>query len=208
MPKSDNSPVFLPVFAAEWDGLPEVFRKHYANRAYSRDTVLLRGEMQFEASRLARWLSPLLRLGGMPPLFTESGVAATVQIASLPDRAAVTFSREFLRKGRKPLYFRTEMHPLGQGEVIDWTRGDSGWNAAFSIEGETINMAHRGYCGRLFGKRFHLPLEWLIGTCNAHETAEGDNRFSMRMEMRRRNGKLFYAYGGMFEVAGVMRRNA
>lgn len=208
MSRPERKPVFQPVFGESWQTLPPVFHKHYANRAHSRDTVVLKGTMRFEASPLARFLSPFMHFNGMVPMFSAQDVPATVQICSRKDDGAVQFAREFAVTGRrKPVKFETEMQPVADGEVVDWTKGDIGWHAAFTYNENAVEMAHRGYRLRLFGKSFRLPLEGLIGTCTAWEKAENDNRFSMRMEIRRRNGKLFYAYSGEFDIAGVMRRD-
>lgn len=208
MAKAERKPVYQSVFGASWGALSPVFHKRYANRAHSRDTVVLKGTMRFEASRLARLLSPFMHFNGMVPMFSAESVPATVQICSQQENAAVRFAREFAVEGRrKPVRFETEVQTLTEGEVVDWTNGDIGWHAAFTYQENALEMAHRGYRLRLFGKTFRLPLEGLIGTCTAWEKAENDNRFSMRMEMRRRNGKLFYAYSGEFDIAGVMRRD-
>lgn len=199
--------IFQPAFGEQWSKLPPVLHKHYANRSHSRDTVVMQGTMQFEASRMARLLSPLMRLSGMVPMFTAKDVPATVQMASQPDKSSLAFHRVFNVPGRKPLTFLTEMEPMGGSRFIDWTRDDIGWHMEIASDENGVTMSHCGYYGRLFGKIFRLPLEWLIGTCNAWEKVEGDNHFSMRMEIRRRNGKLFYTYSGEFQIAGVMRRS-
>lgn len=208
MARAERKPVFQPVFGESWNRLSPVFLKHYANRAYSRDTVVLKGRMRFEASPLARLLSPFMQFNGMVPMFSAEDVPATVQICSKQGGTSVHFAREFAVAGRrKPVRFTTEMQPYAEGEVVDWTNGDIGWHAAFHYKGNALEMTHRGYRLRLFGKSFRLPLEGFIGTCTAWEKAENDNRFSMRMEIRRRNGKLFYAYSGEFDIAGVLRRD-
>lgn len=206
MGKPDRKPVFEPVFAEGWKSLPPVLQKHYAPRAHSKDMVVLQGEMRFAASRLARVLSPLLRLGGMLPLFNASGIPATVQIAAKPDDAAVVFHRAFRPEGRKPFTFLTTMQPQPDGTVIDWTPGGIGWNMQMRYENGKVRMRHIGYVGRVGKLRVALPLGWLLGECNAWEEPLGDNRFAMRMELTR-GGKLFYAYSGEFEVAGVIRRD-
>lgn len=208
MPIPDKSPVFQPVFANDWGQLPPVFQKRYAHRGQCRDTVVLTGVMQFHASRWARVLSPLLRLRGMPPMFTAKDVPVTVRLTGQGEAGTVHFSREFAVQNRKKsIMFDTLQQLAEDGEVIDWTRGAVGWVAAYRYQDNTVRMAHRGYRWRIFGKSVAVPLEKLLGTCSVWEKAENDNRFTMRMEMRRANGKLFYGYSGTFDIAGVMRKD-
>lgn len=204
MAKAEKNPVFAPVFGESWASLPPVMQKHYANRAHSRDVVVMTGVMQFEASRLARFLSPLFRLGGMLPMFSANNVPVTVQIASKPDSDSVVFHREIRREGRKSVVFITTMQPVGENRLIDWTAGNIGWHMEMTYADGNVTMRHCGYNGRL-GKRIcFMPLGWLLGECNAHEKVIDENRFSMGMEIRK-NGKLFYGYSGEFEIARVIR---
>lgn len=205
---AEHTPLFRHVFADSWDALPPVFLKRYAHRGGSRDTVVLTGVMQFRASRLARLLSPILRLRGMPPMFSATDVPVTLRITGQGESATLHLAREFSPQDRrKPVRFDTLVQPAATDEVIGWARGAVGWVASYRYQEQTVRMAHRGYRGRLFGRTFRLPLEKFIGTCNAWERAENDNRISMRLEMRRPDGKLFYGYSGVFDVAGVLRKD-
>lgn len=206
MKKANKEPLFQNAFGAGWQNLPPVLQKHYAPRCHSKDVVVLHGQMQFVASPLARFLSPFLRLGGMLPMFNAQDVSATVQIASKPESAAVVFHREFAAQGRRAFLFLTTMQPQPDGTVIDWTAGGIGWHMQMGYENGKVQMRHLGYAGRLGKRRVALPLGWLLGECNAWEEPLSDNRFAMRMEITRR-GKLFYAYSGEFEIAGVLRRD-
>lgn len=207
MDKTDKAPVFQPVFADAWAALPAVFQKHYAHRSHSADAVALQGVMRFRASKLARFLSPVMQMGGMLPMFNAKDVPATVRITAEQNNRAVRFQREFTSPKGKPLTFGTVMAVQPDGQVIDWTRGGIGWLAAFHYAEGRIEMQHGGYVWRLGKKHIRLPLERWLGECHAWEEVEGDNRFRMRMEMRRADGSLFYGYEGVFDIAGVMRRD-
>lgn len=207
MAKARKPYLFQSVFGESWDNLPPVMHKHYAHRSHSNDTVVMQGMMQFKASRMAQLLSPILRISGMVPMFTAHNVPVTVQMCSQPDKAAVAFRRVFNLPERKPITFNTVFEPQQDNCLIDWTDDDIGWHTQVSYANRRVTMAFKGYCGRLFGRTFRLPLAWLIGTCTAWEKALDDNRFLMCMEIRRSNGELFYRYEGEFHITGVIRRD-
>jgi hypothetical protein len=207
MDKTDKTPVFQPVFADAWSALPTVFQKHYAHRSHSADAVALQGVMRFRASKLAGFLSPIMRLGGMLPMFNAKDIPATVRITSVQNARAVHFQREFTDRKGRPLTFTTVMAVQPSGHIIDWTWGGVGWLASFHYAEGRIEMRHQAYVWRFGKKHIRLPLERWLGECQAWEEAEGDNRFRMRMEMRRPDGTLFYGYEGIFDIAGVMRRD-
>src|SRR5690606_28178496 len=52
-PQIDNlrkrdQPIFQPIFAQDWDRLPAVMKKHYANRPYCQDRTIVDGRMSVE----------------------------------------------------------------------------------------------------------------------------------------------------------------
>jgi hypothetical protein len=185
-----------------------VLQKYFAHRSHTNDTVTMQGTAQFKASGRAKWLAPFMRIAGMPLMHTAENVPASVQIASVPTKHAVAFHHQFeFPNGKKPLIFLAELEPQGLHNLIFWTKDDTGWRTEMTYDSKRINMNFGGYCGRLFGKIFRLPVAGLIGECTAWLEPIDSNSLSLCVEMRRRNGSLFYAYNAQFTISGVMRRD-
>lgn len=85
-----NAPIFQSIFGKEWDSLPIVLKKHYANKAYSNDVVKLDGIMDITLSTLTRLLKPLFRLTGALVPYEGSNIPTIVYSkAATPQREAV-----------------------------------------------------------------------------------------------------------------------
>lgn len=196
-------PIFQAIFGDQWNQLPAVMHKHYANRPFSEDVVTVEGIMKVELSPLARMLSPLLRLSGALVPYSAENITTTVHFRSEKDTAAFCFDRIF-RFPQKPLYhFRSRMIPVGSNEVVEYMPIGIGWHAAFHYDGKRVLLTHRGYRIKLFGKEMRAPLEWLLGKGEAFEEAMDDNRFLMRMDIRHALFGLVYSYSGVFTVSEV-----
>jgi len=195
-------PVFKNIFAADWDRLPRVFRRHYACRAGTADSAACEGVMQVRASWLGRLLSPLFYLSGTLVPYTGDNVSATVRFASRRRRgvAGFAFDRVFYFQGRKPYRFGSFLIPSGGNEITEYTRLGLGWRAAFVLDGDKIDMQHRGYTLTLFGKDIPFPGEFLIGRPHASETALDDDRFSMTMEITHPLWGRVLGYSGIFTM--------
>jgi Domain of unknown function (DUF4166) len=200
---SELAPIFSSIFGASWSQLPPVFRQHYANRAFSRDEVVVEGVMAVEMSWLARLMVPLLRLSGALVPIAGRDIPVVVTFRSDPESAAFCFDREFRFPGREPYHFRSVMIPVGGNEVIEWMAIGLGWRAAFSLAEGRVRLNHRGYALRLFGKAIPMPLEFLLGRGAAWEWALDDTGFSMEMTIRHRLFGKVYGYSGTFRVKEV-----
>lgn len=196
------NPVFKEIFAADWDNLPRVFRRHYACRAGTDDSAACEGVMQVRASWLGQLFAPLFYFSGTLVPYTGDNVRATVRFASLRARGAngFAFDRVFYFAGKKPYRFRSVMIPSGGNAMTEYTRLGLGWRAAFVWTGQKIDMQHRGYTLTLFGKDLPFPGEFLIGRPQASETALDDDRFSMTMEITHPLWGRVLGYSGIFTM--------
>lgn len=196
-------PIFAPVFAEQWQQLPPVMQKHYANRSFSRDVVTVEGLMKVEVSAFAKLLSPLLRLAGTLVPYAGENVPVTVHFRSEPNSNIYCFDRIFHFPGKAAYRFTSRMLPVGGHDVVEFMRFGIGWHARYGWDGQKVVMEHQGYALRLFGKLVHLPFEWLLGRGNAWEEAMDDDRFCMYMDIRHRLFGKVYAYSGEFTVTEV-----
>lgn len=197
---NNNAPIFQSIFGKQWDSLPPVMHKHYANRPYSNDAVTVEGVMKVELSAFARLLSPILQLSGALVPYAGDDIPVTVHFRGEPESSAYCFDRIFHFSDKKPYHFRSRMVPVGGDEVVEFMSIGIGWHARYRYDGQKILIEHRGYKIKLFGKMIRLPLEWFLGIGYAEEEAISDDSFRMYMDIRHKLLGRIYAYSGEFTV--------
>lgn len=205
-PKIDNlgrksRPIFQSVFGAQWDDLPPVMKKHYANRPYSDDKTTVEGVMKVESSTLGRLLTPLFLLAGTLVPYEGENVPATVHFTSEPKSDVFRFDRTLRFPGRKPYRFFSRMKPVGGNALVEFMRFGLGWHMAYDWTGEKVTLTHKGYVLNIFGFLLPLPLGLLMGTGYAEETPVDDDTFTMMMEIRHPLWGKVYGYSGTFRLA-------
>jgi len=195
-----RSPIFKSIFAKQWNQLPVVMHKHYANRPYSNDLTIVEGQLDVMCSGPIKLFSPLFwLLGGIPPK-NESNVAVTVQFESYIDTKEFRFNRIFYFKERKPYSFQSSMVPIGGNQLVEIMKFGLGWKMAYLWQDNSVKLEHRGYVIKLFGHFMPIPLAWLLGQGNATETAIDDNNFSMCVDITHPWWGKIYEYKGKFTV--------
>jgi predicted DCC family thiol-disulfide oxidoreductase YuxK len=195
-----SRPLFQPIFGADWDRLPHVMKRHYANRPYHDDKVTAEGVMRVESSPLGRLLTPLFMLAGTLVPYEGDNVPSTVHFVSSADSDAFGFERTFHFPGRPPFRFRSHMKPAGGNVLVEFMRFGLGWRMAYEWDGAKIVLAHKGYVLGLFGILIPLPLALIMGRGYAEETPLSDDEFSMMMEIRHPLWGKVYGYSGRFRI--------
>jgi predicted DCC family thiol-disulfide oxidoreductase YuxK len=195
-----QEPIFKAVFGDDWEALPSIMHKHYANRPYSNDATVVEGTMDVTCSGMIRYLSPLFWLmGGIPPV-TATNVPVTVNFTSDKNTAAFHFHRVFYFHHRKAYSFQSNMFSIGGDELIERMRFGLCWRLRCCWEDEKVKLKHQGYALQLFGCLIPLPLTLLLGAGNAEEVALSDNSFSMRVDITHPWWGNIYTYKGQFSV--------
>lgn len=194
------SPIFKSIFAKDWDNLPLVMKRHYANRPFSNDIATVEGVMEVESSKLGRMLAPLFRITGTLVPYEGRNIPATVNFLSDPKSKTFRFDRIFLFPGKPPYRFLSMMHPLKDNQLVEIMRIGFGWHMDFSWNGEKIILKHKAYKYKLGGWFIPLPLEIFLGTGYAEETPIDDNSFSMMMEIRHPLWGKVFGYSGIFKI--------
>ncbi len=194
-----SEPIFKPVFGDDWEKLPPVFRKHYANRPYSNDVVTVQGKMDISYSRFARLMMPFFKMLGTLVPYQGNNIDVTVKFKSDTDSAKFQYDREFRFSGKEPYYFRSYMVQIKDDIVVEFMRFGIGWRTRFTSEGNKVILNHAGYVWKLFGFIIPLPISLIIGKGYAEEEALSENEFKMKMEI---NHPLF---GKVFEYSGEFK---
>lgn len=197
------TPTFAPVFGLPWQDLPPAIRKHYANRPFCRDRVIVEGRLDIHMGPVMQRLASVLAIFGMLTPCAGNDIGCTVHFLSEPGSNAFILERWFQFPGRKPYRFRSRLVPQG-ARVIEYMACGIGWDCTYAFEAGEVRLRHRGYIWRLFG--IDVPITWLgnllMGRGDAVEQATGEDSFTMRMTL---SGGLFgkamaYGYAGAFTV--------
>ena len=199
----EAEPIFARIFGASWASLPPALRKHYANRPFTCDVVVVDGTMNVETSWLIRLLGPVLRLSGALVPMAGHDIPVTVTFRSEPASNAFCLDREFRFAGRPPYRFRSRMVPSEGNAVIEWMPVGIGWHAGYAFDHNEVRLDHRGYVARVFGVHVPLPLHWVLGRGQAREQARDDDTFHMAMSLQHALFGKVYGYSGTFRIREV-----
>lgn len=198
-----DMPIFQRIFGEAWQAMPPVLHQHYANRPFTRDTVIVEGIMEVRASRWIQIFAPLLKWTSLLVPYQGQQVPTTVIFRSEPDSRAFCFDREFHFPGKAPYHFRSRMVPVGDNEVIEYMSCGIGWRAAYRFADNKVTLTHRGYVWRVWGFNIPMPMHWFFGKGSAWEEATGESSFRMHMDICHPWFGEVYAYAGSFEVKEV-----
>ncbi len=195
-----DKPIFQSIFGADWDKLPPILKKHYANRPYSDDIGVATGELDVFCKAPLTWLAPLMRLMGQIPPANETNVPVTVKFQSNPQSKSFAFNRSFDFKTGKAYSFRSRMLHLHDDIVIEIMRFGLGWKMRYFWDGEKIILEHRGYALHIFGHFMPIPLTALMGKGYAEEIAVDDTYFDMITHITHPIWGKIYQYKGRFKM--------
>lgn len=195
-----SDPIFKNIFGPAWDDLPPVMKKHYANRPYTDDHVMVGGTLDVMCAGPIKALASLFwNMGSIPP-HTEKNVPVIVHFRSNPDTKKFHFQRVFHFHGHKPYHFRSYMIQVKNNDVVEVIRGGMGWRMLYGWENGKVVMKHKGYALRLFRHYIPLPLEIFLGQGYAEETPVDDDTFDMLMHLTHPRWGKIYEYRGRFKM--------
>ena len=195
-----NTPIFKSVFGQQWNELPPVIKKHYANRPYTDDDCEAEGTLDVRCSGIIKWFSWIFWLmKGIPP-HNENDVPVTVHFRSEKNTQCFHFDRIFHFKSRKPYRFHSNMTLTKDNEVVEVMRSRLGWKMNFLFEDGLVKLKHKGYVLRAFGHFIPLPLTCLLGKGDAVEQALDDNTFTVSVALTHPLWGEMYAYQGVFKI--------
>jgi predicted DCC family thiol-disulfide oxidoreductase YuxK len=195
--ESPATPIFAAIFGEDWARLPLVMQRHYAVRAYSDDSVTVRGTLDIEVSWGVRIMA---RLTGMLVPYAGKNIPVTVTFRSGRHSRAFHFERVFHFPQHGDICFNSRMDPGGGNELVEFMRFGIGWKLAYRWDGEAVRLEHRGYVWRLLGWMIPLPLAWIIGRGNAVEVPLSDATFRMHTSAVHPWFGRTFGYGGEFTV--------
>lgn len=195
-----SEPIFKSIFGDSWNDLPTVMQKHYANRPYTNDEVIVEGTLDVMCAGPIKLLGPLMKLMGQIPTRNEKAVPVTVQFKSDQNSKAFHFVRTFNFKDSTPYIFHSRMMQIKDNEVIEIMPFGLGWKMLYRWDGEKVVLDHNGYALYLFGHFIPVPLTMLMGKGYAEEIAVDDDTFDMITHITHPWWGKVYEYKGQFKV--------
>jgi len=195
-----QAPIFQPIFGEQWSSLPPVMYRHYSNRPYCDDVVVVVGKMDVEFGWLVSLLTPFLKIFGALVPHQGHDIPVTVRFSSEADSAAFCLKRTFNFKNKKPYVFSSKMLQIKDDVIVEFMKFGIGWKHRFYYDGKKVILEHRGYVWKVFGIIIPIPLGLLLGKACAEEEAINDNSFRMKMNIIHPLFGKMYEYRGVFEV--------
>ncbi len=198
----NEKPIFQDIFGNDWNDLPPVMHKHYANRPYSHDITSVEGILDVMCAGPIKILAPLFWiLCGIPP-HNEKNVPVTVNFCSDENSQYFHFNRVFHFKKHKTYSFKSRMVQVKGDEVVEVMRSGFGWRMNYVWEDGYVKLNHKGYIFNFFGYFVPLPLTFLLGSGYAEESAVDHNTFDMIVTISHPWWGKIYEYKGQFKIKG------
>lgn len=198
-----GEPIFKPIFGSDWDRLPVVMRKHYANRPYTSDSYQADGELDVMCSGPIKFFAPLFWLfSGIPP-HNEKNVPITVDFVSDQNTKALHFNRVFKFTKRKHYRFHSKMLQTKGNEMVERMRYGLGWRTQFVWQDNRVKLLHKGYVWSILGHNIPLPLNTIFGVGYAEEVAVDDDTFDMSVTITHPWWGKIYQYNGRFKMKAM-----
>lgn len=192
--------IFKEVFGKDWQELPLVLQKHYANRAYSDDAVVMQGTMTIERNWFAKLLSPILYVIGALVPYDVRDIKTIVTARSRSNHIDYILDRHFQLPHGKIYQFKSNLVWQGGNEMIEFMRFGIGWRCAFIWDGTKVQLQHKGYAWRIGKYVISIPVTWFLGCGYAEEIPEDDTNFNMKMTLKHPWWGEVYRYYGRFMV--------
>lgn len=194
-----TEPIFKTIFGKDWDALPVVLQRHYANRPFTDDYYRVTGILDVSCARFLRWPHPLASLPGLIPFKQEKQVPVTVVFESSLRDASFTFNRTFYFQDSKPYVFCSKMYYQGGNHVVEVMGWGISWKMFYFWDGNRVILKHRGYALRVASFFIPLPITWLLGSGYAEERAVDDHHFDMIVHITHPLWGKIYQYNGRFK---------
>lgn len=194
-----QKPLIQKIYGDQAKVIPKILQDRYANRPYSKDRLLLKGEMNITLSKMFQALSPLFRLAGALAPYPAQKIPVTVELISEENSSSILMQRTFYYPNKSPYQFRSRILCVKNNVVIELMRFGFASKLLYTFEQNKIIMRYGGYVLRLGKWLIPIPLGFLIGKFYAFEEMTAKDQFNMQVTMTHSLlGKIFQ-YDGYFK---------
>lgn len=198
----NDVPIFKSIFGEKWHQLPRVFKNHYLVRAGTHDQVIAQGTISINFSWIFALFSPFIHCFGVLPPYRASHIPIKVIYSCDLDPNAFCFNRIFYYP-KRTFIFQSKMIPLGKNQIVELTKSHLGWKCAYDYEECKVKLKHQGFIWKFFSWMIPLPVSFILGKCQAEESAISENTFSMHMQFIHPLFGVTYEYYGTFEIVEI-----
>lgn len=180
--------------------IPNILRERYLNRPYSKDTLLLKGEMNITISKIFSLLSPLFRLTGALVPYPAQKIPASVELTSDNNSEKILMYRTFYYPDQPSYHFRSQVIHIKDNLVIELMRFGLASKLIYTFDNNKISMNYGGYAVRIGKILIPIPLKYLIGEFYACEEATSDDQFNMLVKLTHPLFGKIFQYDGYFKI--------
>lgn len=202
MNKSES--IFAPIFRDQWERLPSVFQKHYANHPFTTDEAIVEGKMDITISKLMCCFTPFLKWFNVLVPYQGRDIPVTVRFCSKQDSSQLHLLRTFYFPNKNPYEFNSCMQVMGKEDVIERMKFGLGWRMRYFYDGTKVIMQHKHYVLKIMKWWVPLPLEIIMGKGYAEEEVIDANTYRVTMMMRHALLGELYRYEGNFTFTSLV----
>lgn len=195
-----NQPTFQKVFGTQWEVLPTIMKKHYANRPFSNDVTIAKGKLNVIMSPWFWVLSPLLKAFNLLVPKAGNNIPVTVKFSSERHSNAFKFDRQFNFPDSNPINFQSTMYHQEGCIVYEVMNLGITWKMDYLYTENKVQLKHRGFAWRVFGYYIPMPVSWIFGKGYAEELAIDDHHFKMDFTITHPIFGVVYGYNGEFRI--------
>ena len=129
-----KKPIFQSIFGESWHNLPSVMHKHYANRPFTKDQVIIEGEMDVKFKGIFKIISLILKLTSILAPIQGQNIPVRVIFKSDENDNSFHLLRHFNYLSEKAYWFNSKIVEQEDGSTIEWLN--------LGLSSEPINLAH------------------------------------------------------------------
>ena len=201
LPMPIQEPLIQKIFGEQTKLVPKILRERYSNRPYSKDYLLLKGEMNITISKTFRLLSPLFRLTGALVPYAAKKITTTVEFVSDEKSEKTLMHRTFYYPDKSPYHFTSKVIHVKDNIVIELMRLRFASKLIYTLDKNKITMNYGGYVLCVGKRLIPIPLGFLIGKIYAYEEAVSDDQFIMLVTLTHPLLGRIFQYDGYFKIS-------
>lgn len=201
LPMPTQKSLIEKIFAEQTKNISPVLQKRYSNRPYSKDRLLVKGEMNIEVSKFFKFLSPLFRLSGALVPYPAQKIPVTVEFVSDTESNKIIMHRTFYYPDKKPYHFTSKVMHIKDNIVLEMMKFGFATKLIYTYDNNKITMDYGGYVLCIGKTLIPIPLGFLVGRFYAYEETISDDQFIMLVKLTHPLFGKIFQYDGYFKIA-------
>lgn len=196
-----QKPLIDMLYGKFTENVPKILQRRYLNRPYSRDYVVLKGEINIFVSKIFRFVFPMFRLVGALVPYPATKIPVKVEFISNEKSNAILMRRTFYYKDKAPYCFTSRVIHIKKNVAIELMRFGFASRLIYLLNENKIIMDYGGYVFRLGKWLIPIPISFLVGKFYSYEEANLEGSFTMEAKMVHPLFGRIFQYDGYFTIA-------